>query len=219
MQFAHAHLKNAKGQEFYKLWGSGKEGFNPSPDWNVYALLQVWSSEADADVFFSTSELIDRYQLHTREKWQLYLKNIISRGLWSGGNPFQKSNGLQDKNPFVIAITRATIKTKLLYRFWKHVPRSQQGLLKNKGLIYAKGFGEVPIKNMATFSVWKDKGYMDEFAYGGSSHIEAIKNTRELQWYSEELFSRFQPYRSIGTWYGKNPLPDLDPDPKEVCKK
>ncbi len=209
MQFAHSYLKNVKGLQFYKLWGSGKENFNPRPDWSVYALLQVWDGELDAMHFFESSSLMVKYRKHTKESWALYLKNSISRGEWSGGNPFQKSTDLDDKNPLIVAITRATIKTNLLYKFWSYVPKSQGHLHNNEGLIYTKGFGEVPIKQMATFSIWKDKSYLDQFAYQNKSHVGAIKNTRSLKWYKEELFSRFQPYRSIGTWDGENPLAHL----------
>ncbi|AWX45533.1 Spheroidene monooxygenase [Flagellimonas maritima] len=209
MQFAHSSLKRVKGLQFYKLWGSGKEGFNPLPDWSTYALLQVWDNEKEANYFFNTSSLMERYGKHTHEQWCLYLKNNISRGEWSGTNPFKKSNNIDGDNPFVVAITRATIKTKLLYKFWKYVPISQKELRNNSGLIYTKGFGEVPIKQMATFSVWKDKSSLDSFAYQSKPHAKAIGHTRTLKWYKEELFSRFQPYRSLGSWDGKNPLPSL----------
>ncbi|MEM9077400.1 MAG: DUF3291 domain-containing protein [Bacteroidota bacterium] len=212
MQFAHRHLKNVKGQQFYKLWGSGKENFDPRPDWSVYALLQVWQDEHSATTFITSSSLMAKYENHVSEHWTLYLKNIISRGEWAGGNPFQKSDSLDKENPMVVAITRATIKTKLLFTFWKYVPKSQGHLYNNNGLVYTKGFGEVPIKQMATFSVWKAKKYLDEFAYQNKPHVGAIQNTRVLKWYKEELFSRFQPYKSKGTWGGKNPLPKLDLD-------
>jgi heme-degrading monooxygenase HmoA len=55
---------------------------------------------------------------------------------------------------------------------------------------------------MATFSLWKDFESVKQFAYS-KQHKEAIKKTREYEWYSEELFSRFQPYKSSGTWEGK----------------
>lgn len=216
MQFAHKHFRGVKGLEFYKLWGSGKDGFNPMPDWGIYALIQVWQTHEDAEKFLWTSSLMRSYEKHSSEIWKLFLRNEKSRGAWSGDNPFRKSETLDTSNPYIVAITRATIKTSMLSRFWRYVPKSQKGLLESEGLLYTKGFGEVPVKNMATFSVWKDKKALDAFAYQKNAHVGAIKETRKLDWYKEELFSRFQPYQSLGTWNGKNPLPSLDPDQKKV---
>ena len=63
MQFAHGYLQSVSGQQFYKLMGSGKGmGFNPLPDWSVYALLQVWENEETADAFFANAKLMQKYQ-------------------------------------------------------------------------------------------------------------------------------------------------------------
>ena len=191
---------------FYRLMGSGKGlGFNPLPDWSVYSLLQVWKTEAAANVFFESSELISRYHENTEELVTIYMKNISAGGTWVGRNPFEKATDLDPLKP-VAVITRATIKLNWLWRFWKYVPTSEKGLAGNKGLIYTKGVGEVPIVHMATFSLWKDFESVKQFAYKSKEHQEAIKRTRKNEWYSEELFARFQPYRSIGTWEGRNLL-------------
>jgi hypothetical protein len=58
---------------------------------------------------------------------------------------------------------------------------------------------------MATFSLWKDFESVKQFAYKANS-IRKPSKTREYEWYSEELFSRFQPYKSSGTWEGKDLL-------------
>ena len=209
MQYGHVPMSKIAGLQFYKLMGSGKAGFNPLPDWSVYAVLQIWDNEASADLFFNASPLIERYKNHSEECWTLYLKNFAAKGEWSGKNLFQKNSKLDPENPFIAVITRATIKKRLLYRFWKYVPTSQASLEGNTGLIFTKGIGEVPIIQMATFSVWKNKESLMEYAYGSKEHQSAIKQTRQLQWYKEELFSRFQPYRSLGTWNGKQQLPEL----------
>lgn len=210
MQFAHAPLQQVQGQVFYKLMGSGKgAGFNPWPDWSVYALLQVWEEERYADDFFRTSLLMEQYRANSTEQWTLYLKSLQSKGEWSGGNPFEVSSDLDQHNEYLAVITRATIKPARLYSFWKYVPTSQKPLGNNPGLIFTKGIGEAPIIQMATFSLWKNPEALRQFAYESAEHREAIHRTRKLDWYREELFSRFQPYRSVGTWKETKPMPDL----------
>jgi heme-degrading monooxygenase HmoA len=206
MQFAHKGLVNTKGLSFYRLLGSGKgKGFNPFPDWSVYSLLQVWETEEAAHTFFDSSDLIKQYSERTDELFTLYMKNISAGGTWVGKNPFEKAADLDSTLPIAV-ITRATIKWNWLIRFWKYVPTSQEPLDGNKGLIYTKGIGEIPIVQMATFSLWKNFEAVKQFAYNSKQHQEAVRRTRKNNWYREELFARFQPYKSVGTWGGKDLL-------------
>jgi quinol monooxygenase YgiN len=207
MQFAHKPLAKEKGLLHYKLMGSGKDGFNPFADWSVYALLQVWESEESANRFFDTSRLYQRYVGKTTQQWVIFLRSIKAKGTWAGVTPFVTSSEINTSNPYIAVITRATIKPKMLRTFWKYVPESQAPLKDNKGLLFTKGIGEVPFLQMATFSLWKDKQSLMDFAYKSREHAEAISKTRSLDWYNEELFSRFEPYRSKGTWDGVPPLP------------
>ena len=206
MQFAHKGLVNTEGLSFYRLLGSGKgKGFNPFPDWSVYCLLQVWESEEAAHTFFNSSDLIEQYSERTDELFTLYMKNISAGGTWVGKNPFEKGADLDSTLPIAV-ITRATIKWNWLIRFWKYVPTSQEPLDGNEGLIYTKGIGEIPIVQMATFSLWKNFEAVKQFAYNSKQHQEAVRRTRKNEWYREELFARFQPYKSVGTWGGKDLL-------------
>lgn len=206
MQFAHKYLSKVAGQSFYRLLGSGKGlGFNPLPDWSVYCLLQVWDSEAAALEFFSSSDLVQQYKNNSAELLTLYMKNISAGGTWVNKTPFEKGTDLDATKPIAV-ITRATIKLNWLLRFWKYVPTSQEALAGNEGLIYTKGVGEVPIVQMATFSLWKDFESVKKFAYNSKQHKEAIRRTRKNEWYKEELFARFHPYKSTGTWEGKGLL-------------
>jgi len=204
MQFAHAHISKTKGLKFYKLMGSGKNlGFNPLPDWGVYALLCVWDNEEAAKNFLQEAEIFKRYQDHSAERWTIFMKVINAKGLWEGGNPFTTSIDLDESNPLIAVITRATIRKNKLIKFWRYVPVSEQPIKDGcPGLIYTKGIGEAPLVQMATFSIWKSKEDLKNFAYRSPEHQVAIKKTRELDWYKEEMFIRFQPYKSVGTWGG-----------------
>lgn len=204
MQFAHSFLKGVEGMSFYKLLGTGKGlGFNPFPDWSVYAVLQVWDEEQAAKSFFKDSRLIEKYDSKCDERATIYMKNITAHGEWSSQQPFEVSSNLDVDNPYLAVITRATIRTSKLMRFWKYVPTSQRPIENAKGLIYTKGVGEVPAKQMATYSVWESDEDMRNFAYRSKEHQKAIKLTKELNWYAEEMFSRFQPYDFEGSWEGK----------------
>ncbi len=210
MQTAHTYLQEVPGQQSYKLMGSGKNsGFNPMPDWGVYALLQTWSSEHLADQFFNDSTLMQLYLQQSTERWTIFLRNIYARGQWAGKKPFEESNQLDPNNPLVASITRATIKPRHLWAFWRFVPKTAAPLQQAQGLLFAKGIAEKPIIQIATFSVWKDEESLQNFAHQNEAHSSAIKKTHQLKWYQEELFARFQPFRSIGTWNGKNPISPL----------
>ena len=208
MQFAHSFLRKTPGLNFYKLMGSGKDpGFNPLPDWNVYALLCNWENEAAANDFFQNAAKFRQYQKHTTEQWTIFMRPIHAKGLWSGSNPFSPASDLDETNPLIAVITRATIRKKNLVQFWRYVPISQSPILKGcKGLIYTKGIGEVPLVQMATFSIWQSMEDLKNFAYNSPEHKEAISKTHKIDWYKEEMFARFQPYHSTGKWTGKDLL-------------
>lgn len=200
MQFAHAPLKKVEGLNFYKLLGSGKAQFNPWPDFSVYALLQVWENDSYAQEYFKNHSLNERYLGHSSHQLTLFMKSIRAHGLWSGKNPFESSDQLDPDNSYIAVITRATIKLSMLKRFWDYVPTSQKDLVDNPHLLLTAGIGERPVTQMATFSLWDDVGALKKFAYRGKNHRQAVQQTQALQWYKEEMFSRFQPYKITGDW-------------------
>jgi len=210
MQLAHQHLLKVDGQPFYKLMGSGRGiGFNALPDLSTFVLLQVWEDEPKADRYFHAADIHKNYKNRSTEVWTVYLRNISAQGQWDGANPFEKSIH-PNTTENLLVLTRATIKWNKLISFWRYVPKSHQPLLHNEGLIYTKGVGEIPLIQMATISIWKNAAALKRFAYESAEHKEAINKTRALNWYKEELFARFEPYRSMGTWQGVNPLPTLN---------
>jgi len=208
MQRAHKDLASAEGQTFYKLMGSGRGmGFNAWPDFSVFVLLQNWQSEEYADAFFNNSELMKKYHSKSSERYRLYAHNIAAHGYWDGKNPFTPSRDYNGEP--VVALTRATIKMSKLITFWKYVSTSQKPLENNDDLLYTKGVGELPVVQMATLSIWKSMEGLKKFAYNSKEHQGAIDRTRKLNWYKEELFARFIPFKSVGSWYGEDKLEGL----------
>lgn len=203
MQFAHSHLQDILGLQFYKLMGSGKGmGFNPLPDWSTYAMLTVWDDMECADIFFAQSELFQKYQIRAIQLSTLYLHNIKSHGVWSGVSPFESQPDVITDTEHILVLTRATIKKRYLAKFWKYVPTSSQPLTNNPDLIYTKGIGEIPIIQMATISIWKDLDSIKRYAYQSQEHLKAVQMTRQYGWYREELFARFVIVKMVGRWTG-----------------
>jgi hypothetical protein len=208
MQTAKKPLSCIPGLLFFKLLGSGHgNGFSLKPDFSTFALLCSWENLKVAQSFFEESPVFASFKDHTIEYWTLYMHTLVSHGKWSGVSPFKPVNNTKaDAHEVVAVITRASLHTKHLLNFWKHVPSVSQAIQNRPGLIFTKGIGEVPLIHQATFSLWNSQKDMMAFAYQNPLHTEVIKKTRELGWYKEELFARFKPFYSQGTWYGKNLL-------------
>lgn len=208
MLFGHQHLRSIKGQSFYKLMGSGgRSGFSIWPDWGTYVLLQSWRSEEDFEHFKSNSEFFNSYGSRSKQQIFLKLKAFKSNGTWNKKEPFEVSES-PFKSEHLAVLTRARIKGSLLHKFWRHVPKVSRKLFEFDGLVMAKGIGELPLIEQATISIWKSKEFMQSFAYKNPKHAEVVKKTRELDWYSEEIFARFHILEMSGTYKDIN-LSDL----------
>ncbi len=189
--------KKINGLTFFKPLGTGSgNGFSIKPDFSTFGFVAVFKSEELAKEFLGT-DVVKEYTKTTTGYSHVLMYTVKSHGEWSEQNPFESSVEYNKTKPLAV-ITRATIKPKLAYQFWKNVPAVSKSMDKYDELIFSKGIGEFPLLMQATFSLWSSAEAMMNYAYKNPKHAEMVKKTRELNWYSEELFARFQPFYQEG---------------------
>lgn len=192
---------------FWKLCGSGTgEGFTPVPNTAVYAILATWPDVETARAR-TQSGIFARYARRAVENWTVLLEPTTARGQWSGKTPFTPSSA--QSSGALAALTRATIKPRILARFWGRVPNISAMIGADPNVAFKIGIGEVPMLHQVTFSIWPSEAAMAGFARTGP-HADAIRAVREEGWFREELYARFAVHSDIGTWYGTSPLAKLE---------
>ena len=206
MGFARFTLSRMTGIKFWKLFGSGTgEGFTPIPDTSVYAIMTVYENKKLAQDTVTHAPLFHRYRKHAKDHWTVFLHPTSVRGEWSGVVPFEAEIPSSKKGPLV-ALTRATLKPRILTKFWGRVPAIQKMIGSDPNVIFKIGIGEVPWFHQVTFSIWPDADKMAEFARRDGPHARAIKAVREQGWFKEELYARFTIGGEFGSWPGLHPL-------------
>lgn len=205
MGFAHFAMRGLPGLGFYKLFGSGTgEGFTPKPNFGVYAILAGWASHECAHQALANEAVFRRYRAHATESWSLHMTPRRSWGKWARQAPFTVAETAAE-GPIAV-LTRATIKSSKTLKFWNHAPGVSEQIGANSDVLFKQGFGEVPLINQVTFSIWPDLDAMRSFAYGEGKHNSAICAVRSGGFFSEELYARFAIEKSVGQWSGAPPL-------------
>ncbi len=205
MQEAPKALIKTSDLQFFKLLGSGAgNGFSILPDLSVYAVLCQWSSYASACEHLLGHRVFEGMKDRSRHFLHVFMQPVRAKGTWDGIQPFEAAADYITGKPIAV-LTRARIAGNKLYSFWKNVPKVSKKLQAHTdGIAFSKGIGEVPLLQQATFSIWKDRQSMVDYAYKGKNHQEMIRKTHQLGWYREELFAEFSLLNIIQNW------PDFD---------
>ena len=212
MGLARLSLRRMPEVGFYKLVGSGSgEGFTPRPNTAVWGILATWPDMATARRLTQSAPVYRRWRAMAVESWTVVLEPVASRGTWSGAAPFQPGvpDAAPDAGP-IVALTRATMRARTFWRFWRRVPDISATIGADPNVIFKIGIGEVPFLHQITFSIWPDAATMANFARGDGPHGRAIAAVRAENWFAEELYARFRILDDWGTWGGASPLTRKD---------
>jgi len=205
-------LAATPGLAFWRLLGTGRgDDTGPSADLHRNALFAVWEDEADLDAFLTGSAIAGRWA-DAEESWNVRLRGLSGHGSWAGVDVLDGLVAGSGDGP-VAVVTRADVRLRAWPAFRRAGRRVSDEVRTAGGLLAVVGVGEAPVGRLGTFSLWRSASSIDEFAgrAGASApagHVEAVRRTRAERWYVEELFARFEPYASSGSWGGRDPLHD-----------
>jgi len=200
-------LKKIDQLQFFKVLGTGAGlGYSSMPNFGQWGLLTVWPTVEHARRFHEESAIMAQYREKSTEGFSVLMRPIRSRGSWSGSAAFLPQPMLEGDYPIAV-LTRARLKLRFMVPFWKRVGGVSRSQKEYSGQLFSQGVGELPWIHQATFSIWQSLEAMEQFAYGkNSKHLEAIKITRQLNGFIEELYARFQVIGYKGTVKGRTPL-------------
>ncbi|MGI9646738.1 MAG: spheroidene monooxygenase [Ilumatobacteraceae bacterium] len=198
-------LKRVDGLHFWRLLGTGAgNNTGPSVDVRRSALFAVWEDDAALDDFMADHRIVERWS-RAGEAWHVRLRSLGGHGTWRGFDPL---DGMEQgsRDGAIAVVTRADVRRGAWRDFGRAGNEVDAELHAAAGLIDVVGIGEAPVGRLATFSLWESLTAARDFAYSMPRHQQVIEETRDGDWYSEELFVRFEPYGSSGTWNGRDPL-------------
>ena len=193
------------GLQFFKPLGIGSgNGYQAWPDFEASGFFMVFDSFESA-MNFRKSKHFAGFLENSDESYGIMMRPISSRGSWSGFDSWEIDENQKEYQGPICSLTRATLKPEFLYRFWKMVSPISSGQKEHKGLLFSQGVGEIPLLEQATFTIWETKKDLEEFGRS-NFHGEAVREVYRLGGFKEQMFTRFEPLISEGTWNGKDPL-------------
>jgi hypothetical protein len=197
-------LRGTPGLRFWRLLGTGRgSDTGPSADVRRTAMFAVWEDEGNLDWFLGHSAVARRWAA-TAEEFHVRLRAVGGHGSWRGVDVLDDLMPGSDAGPIAV-ITRADVRQRAWPSFRAAGSAVSAELQQAPGLLAVAGVGELPVGRLGTFSLWSDLASMRRFAMS-PRHLDVVRRTRSDGWYGEELFARFEPYGSSGTWDGRDPL-------------
>lgn len=197
-------LRSVPGLRFWRLLGTGAGSTTgPGVDPHRSALFAVWDDDAALDRFMA--DMSPRWRA-ADEAWHVRLRAGGGHGTWRGVDVVPQLQPAASSDGPVAVITRADVRLRAWRSFRSVGPAVSDELQTADGLLDVVAIGEAPVGRQGTFSLWRDLAAVRAFSARMPRHAEVVRRTRREQWYGEEMFARFEPYGSAGTWDGRDPL-------------
>jgi heme-degrading monooxygenase HmoA len=213
-------LRGTPGLRFARLLGTGRGATAVGADPSRTAVFAIWRDAAALAAFEDGwfAARAARVRAGGGEVYGVSLALLSGHGRWGGRDvladlrrprlppdpPVAADAAGVEVRPIAV-LTRATVRPSRWHRFRGSRPPVSHELAGARGLRAAVGIGEAPVGLQATFSIWSDGAAVAAFARS-PEHRAVVRRTREEGWYGEELFARFTPLGSTGTWDGRDPL-------------
>lgn len=197
-------LRDVPGLRFWRLLGTGSgSDTGPGADLRRTALFAIWDDEGSLEAFHV--RMAARWAA-AQEAWHVRLRARGGHGAWRGVQVLDELLPARRDDGPVAIITRADVRPAS-WRAFRAAGRPVSAELQGAdGLLAVVGIGEAPLGRLGTFSLWRDLAAARAYATTLPQHREVVRRTREQHWYGEELFARFEPYASAGSWDGTDPL-------------
>ena len=198
---ARRRVRATPGLRFVRLLGTGRgAAMGLGGDLRRWATFAVWDDEAALDASLRDGDPAPG----ATEAWTVRLAPLGARGAWGGHRPLPAERG-STGGP-VAVLTRARLRVRSWPAFYRSVAPVEAALHAAPGVLAVVGVGEAPVGLQATFSLWRSTADVEAFAAAPGPHRDVARRARAEGWFAEDLFARFRPYASTGTWGGRDPL-------------
>lgn len=180
---------NSSGLEFFKLLGTGsRNGFSIYPDFSTYVTISSFIDH-ESRLSFLNHHLFKQMIEKSSFRREKLIEPYQSKGTWNRINPFKINSPYRDRE--ILVLTRARVRPKKILNFLINTSYASESIKGFKGVSFYKGVGELPIIEQATVSIWDNENLMKKYSYENKSHEDIILKSRKQNWYSEEMFVRF----------------------------
>lgn len=209
--------RQVQGLRFWRALSVGPDFGALPPDFNRWTLMKpdftrwgffgIWDSATALEQWLASSSLVRTWRESAQEVWHVHLRPGRTHGKWRGSDPFKGFEPGEIPEAPAVVLTRAELRIRRVPTFWLSMTQvAVADVQETPGFLAGLAMVERPLVEAMTFTMWKSRNDAMSFAYRRPPHYGLTERNRSEGIVASFLYAHFYPYRSEGTWHGRDPL-------------